>query len=116
MTSTRNLNTPQDYKLEKKMNQQFLDYNLYTGAKVNKNTALFQDGPNPGLYGGQLSKNAVDVESMLRGIQSANLEGESFKATPETVRLPEVNYFTRTPIIIPPSFQHNTKERPNYLA
>lgn len=116
MTSTRNLNTPQDYKLEKKMNQQFLDYNLYTGAKVNRTTAFFRDGPNPCLYGGQMSKNSVDVESMLRGIQSANLEGESFTATPEKVTLPEVYYFTRTPIIIPPSFQHYTKERPNYLA
>ena len=116
MTSTRNLNTPQDYKLEKKMNQQFLDYNLYTGAKVNQTTALFRDGPNPSLYGGQLSKNSVDVESMLRGIQSANLEGDSFTATPETVKLAEAYYFTRTPIIIPPSFQHYTKERPNYLA
>jgi len=116
MASTRNLNTPQDYKLEKKMNQHFLDYNLYTGAKVNQSTALFRDGPNPGLYGGQLSTNAVDVESMLRGIRSVNLEGDSFKAKPETVPLPEVSYFTRTPIIIPPSFQHYTKERPNYLA
>jgi hypothetical protein len=116
MTSTRNLNTPQDYKLEKKMNKQFLDYNLYMGAKVNDSTALFRDGPNPVLYGGQMSKNAVDVESMLRGIQSSNLEGPSFTATPEKVKLPEISYFSRTPIIIPPSFQHYTKERPNYLA
>jgi hypothetical protein len=116
MASTRNLNTPQDYRLEKKMNQQTLDYSLYTGAKVNKNTALFSDGVNPCLYAGQLSKNAVDIESMLRGIQSSNLEGESFKVTPKPVQLPEVFYFTKTPIIIPPSFQHSTTERPNYLG
>ena len=116
MASTRNLNTPQDYKLEKKMNHQLLDYSLYTGAKVNQSTALFRDGPNPGLYGGQLAKNAVDVESMLRGIQSVNLEGPSFSATPEKVPLSEVYYFTKTPIIIPPSFQHSTQERPNYLG
>jgi hypothetical protein len=116
MTSTRNLNTPQDYRLEKKMNEQFLEYHLYTGAKVNKNTALFRDGPNPnGLYAGQLDKNAIDVESMLRGIHSVNLEGESFRATPQPVTLPEVFYFTKTPIIIPPSFQHST-ERPRYLG
>ena len=116
MTSTRNLNTPQDYRLEKKMNQQFLDYNLYAGSKVNQSTALFRDGPNPGLYGGQLDRNMVDVESMLRGIQSTNLEGESFTAVPDKVSLPEVNYFEKTPIIIPPSFYHYTRERPNYLA
>lgn len=116
MTSTRNLNTPQDYKLEKKMNQQTLDYNLYTGSKVNKNTALFRDGPNAGFYAGQLDKNAIDVESMLRGIQSSNLEGNPFRATPQPVTLPEVFYFTKTPIIIPPSFQHSTTERPRYLG
>jgi hypothetical protein len=98
------------------MNQQFLDYNLYSGAKVNENTALFRDGPNPGLYGGQLCANSVDVESMLRGIQSVNLEGESFKVKPKLVTLPETQYFSKTPIIIPPSFYHYTKERPNYLA
>ena len=116
MTSTRNLNTPQDYRLEKKMNQDSLDYWLYTGAKVNKNTTLFRDGPNPGLYSGQLCKNAVDVESMLRGIQSANLEGSSFKVTPEHVKLEETYYFNKTPIIIPPSFQHSRMERPHSLG
>jgi hypothetical protein len=116
MASTRNLNTAQDYKLEKRMNMQTLDYSLYTGAKVNTNTALFRDGPNPSLYGGQLSNNAVDVESMLRGINSVNLEGPSFRAAPHKIALPEVFYFTKTPIIIPPSFQHSTKERPNYLG
>ena len=116
MTSTRNLNTPQDYRLEKKMNQDSLDYLLYTGAKVNKNTALFRDGPNPGLYSGQICRNAVDVESMLRGIQSANMEGESFKVVPKQVELAEAFYFTRTPIIIPPSFQHSKTERPRSLG
>jgi len=116
MTSTRNLNTPQDYKLEKRINTQSLDYFLYTGAKVNQHTAFFRDGVNPGLYGGQLSHNAVDVESMLRGIRSVNLEGSSFSAAPEKIVLPEVFYFKKLPIIIPPSFKHSTKERPNYLG
>jgi len=116
MASTRNLNTPQDYKLEKKMNTQTLDYSLYTGAKVNKNTALFRDGPNPEIYSGQLSTTAVDVESMLRGIQSVNLEGPSFHVAPDKIQLPEVNYFTKIPIIIPPSFKHSKYERPNYLG
>jgi hypothetical protein len=115
MTSTRNLNTPQDYKLEKKMNQQTMDYQLYTGSKVNGYTALFRDGPNPGIYAGQLDPNAIDVESMLRGIHSANLEGDSFRATPKPVKLPEIFYFNKTPIIIPPSFTLSN-ERPRLLG
>ncbi len=116
MTSTRNLNTPQDYRLEKKMNQQCMEYNLYTGATVNQHTAVFRDGPNAGLYAGQLDRNAIDVESMLRGIRSVNLEGESFQASPQPIHLPEVFYFKKNPIIIPPSFQYSTKERPHYLG
>jgi hypothetical protein len=116
MASTRNLNTHNDYRLEKKMNQQTLDYSLYMGAKVNMVPALFRDGPNPKLYGGDLAKNSVDVESMLRGIRSVNLEGESFHVNPEKVHLPEIQYFQKIPIILPPSFKHSTKERPNYLG
>ncbi len=116
MTSTRNLNTPQDYKIEKKMNQQSLDYLLYTGSSVNEKSALFRDGPNPKMYGGLIDRNMVDVESMLRGIRSTNLEGESFTANPERVKLPEVSYYQKGPMIIPPSFQHSKTERPNYLG
>lgn len=114
MASTRNLNTPQDYRLEKQKDQHYLDYRLYTGAAQNMSPGLFRDGPNPKMYGGILDKNMVDVESMLRGIRSTDLEGESFHAVPETQKLPEVSYFTKTPIVIPKSFTL-LKERPSYL-
>lgn len=114
MASTRNLNTPQDYRLEKQKDQHYLDYRLYTGAAKNNSPALFRDGPNPKMYGGMLDQNMVDVESMLRGIRSTDLEGESFHATPDPLRLEEVSYFTKTPIIIPPSFTLS-RERPSFL-
>jgi len=114
MASTRNLNTREDYKLEKQKDQHFLDYRLYTGAAQNANPGLFRDGPNPKMYGGILDKNMVDVESMLRGIRSTDLEGESFHAVPETQKLDEISYFSKTPIVIPPSFTL-ARERPSFL-
>lgn len=115
MASTRNLNTPHDYRLERKMNQTVLDYQLYTGSAKNEMPALFRDGPNPKMYAEMLDRNMIDVESMLRGIRSTDLEGESFHAVPETRKLEEVSYFTKTPIIIPPSFTLS-RERPSFLA
>ena len=67
------------------------------------------------MYGGILDRNMVDVESMLRGIRSTDLEGESFHAVPETRKLDEIGYFSKTPIIIPPSFTLS-RERPSFLA
>ena len=83
--------------------------------KVDKNPCLFKDGPNPNMYGGELSKNAVDVESMLRGIGSTNLEGDSFSVVPKFKPLKETSYFDKLPMIIPPSYE-TRPERPNYLG
>ena len=115
MASTRNLNTLSDYKLKKIKDKEINDYLHYEGSRVNESPALFKNGPNPNMYGGELSKNMVDVESMLRGIRATNLEGESFCVTPATKQLSEVSYFDKIPLIIPPSYQ-TTMERPNYLG
>jgi len=115
MASTRNLNTKSDYKLEKIKDKGINDYLHYQGARVNQSPALFKNGPNPSMYGGELSTNMVDVESMLRGIRATDLEGESFSVVPRFKALEEISYFEKIPLIIPPSYQ-TTMERPNYLG
>jgi hypothetical protein len=115
MASTRNLNTPSDYKLKKIKDKEMDDYLHYQGSRVNQSPALFKNGPNPNMYGGELSKNMVDVESMLRGIRATDLEGESFSVNPSLKQLNEISYFDKIPLIIPPSYQ-TTMERPNYLG
>jgi hypothetical protein len=115
MASTRNLNTPSDYKLEKLKDKLSNDYMHYQGSRVNQSPALFKNGPNPNIYGGELSTNVVDVESMLRGIRSTNLEGKSFSVVPRFKELKEISYFDKIPLIIPPSYQ-TMMERPNYLG
>ena len=115
MASTRNLNTPSDYKLKKIKDKEVNDYLHYQGSRVNDSPALFKNGPNPNMYCGELSKNMVDVESMLRGIRATDLESTSFSTTPILKQLNEVSYFDKIALIIPPSYQ-TTMERPNYLG
>ena len=90
MSSTRNRNTPNDYQLEKKINKSFYNYNVYKGYGVNKEPAYFVDGIIGKMHASNLTHNYVDVESMLRGIRSTDLEGESFSATPEYKSLKEL--------------------------
>jgi hypothetical protein len=116
MSSTRNLNTINDYKVKKQESVKLNDYMLYRGFSKNDNPSLCVLGSNSTMYAGQLSHNAIDIESTLRGIRSTNLEGPSFKAEPQLKNLPDVEYFTRTPTYIPQGYIHSTIERPLYLS
>ena len=113
MASTRNLNTPSDYNLEKLKDKKINEYLHYQGAGVHQSPALFKNGPNPKMYFEH--SNMTEVESMLRGIRATNLEGESFSVDARSNNLIEISYFDKLPLIIPPSYQ-TTMERPNYLG
>lgn len=115
MSSTRNLNTPNDYRVKKQESIQMNNYMLYDGFATNNNAALFVRGSNPSIYAGQLSNNAIDIESTLRGIRSTNLEGPSFKAEPQLKTLAETEYFKVCPTYMPKPFYHTCNERPLYL-
>ena len=116
MSSTRNLNTISDYRVKKQESINLNNYMLYEGFSTNNNAALFVRGPNPSIYSGQLSHNAIDIESTLRGIRSTNLEGPSFKAEPELKSLSETEYFKMNPTYMPKPFYHSNTERPLYLS
>lgn len=116
MASTRNLNTPDDYKVKKMESSKVKDYMLYNGFSTNNAPAYFVRGSNPSIYAGQLSYNAIDIESTLRGIGSTNLEGPSFNSKPQLKSLPETEYFKVMPTYIPRPYTHSTSERPLYLS
>jgi len=115
MASTRNLNTKGDYEVKKMESMNLNKYMLYSGFSTNTDPSYFVRGANPSIYSGQLCKNAIDVESTLRGIRSTNLEGPSFKATPEIVNIGEREYFSVNPTYIPRPYVHSTVDRPLYL-
>jgi hypothetical protein len=116
MSSTRNRNTTNDYKLETRLNDSFYNYNVYKGYGVNNQPAYYVDGIIGKMPASNLTHNSVDVESMLRGIRSTDLEGDSFKVVPEYKSLNELSYFERVPLFIPEPFIHTNKERHNYLS
>ena len=115
MASTRNINMKSDYKVKKLESININNYMSYDGFSTNS-PSLFVRGANPSIYAGQLSYNAIDIESTLRGIMSTNLEGPSFKATPQIKTLPELEYFKVNPTYIPQPYKHSTIERPLYLS
>jgi hypothetical protein len=117
MASTRNLNTKSDYLLEKRMNADIIQQRLYDGFGVNSQPGFFRDGVNPSrMDSSHFSSNSTDVESMLRGIRSTNLEGPSFQPTPMFKKMGELTYFDKLPMIMPKTYYHSTVERPNYLS
>lgn len=117
MASTRNINTKNDYALEKRMNKNILDQRLFVNYGENPSPAHYDIGMTPSqMFAGHLSSNYVDVESTLRGIRSTNLEGPSFNATPNYKKLETRALFERTPMIMPDHLIHYNNERPNYLS
>ena len=60
--------------------------------------------------------NAIDVESMLRGIKSCNLEGPSFSAKPDKKEIDTISLFERPNIFLPTPFNHISTDRPLYLS
>jgi len=115
MASTSNKNQVSDYNVKKKeslhMNKRMLDSNY----GVHKETNFMELGSIPIFRGNQLDNNHIDVESMLRGIRSTNLEGHSFRASPEKKTLDHKSWFERPHIVYPEPYEHSLTQRPNYL-
>lgn len=117
MASTRNLNTPGDYLLEKKLNNDIIQQRMYNGYGINNQAGFFRDGVNPSkMDSSHFSSNSTDIESMLRGIGSTNMEGPSFSVAPLFKPIGETSYFDKIPMVMPKSYYHSTLERPNYLS
>jgi len=115
MTSTRNKNQLSDYSVKKRESIMIQNYMSNSNYAVNNKTTLMELGSNPKFTGTQLSNNYVDIESMLRGIHSTNLEGESFKVNPKPIYLENKSWFEKPKVAMPEDFIHSFIQRPNYL-
>jgi hypothetical protein len=113
MASTRNKNTPGNYCLFLKQNEEIETWQLYKNGANGQayDTRLPGNGLNPGqLPWNTLSHNPVDIETFLFGINSTNLVNPAPQLTPELKCLNTRNLFKRTPVIMPipqaiPKFQ-----------
>jgi hypothetical protein len=119
MASTRNINTPQNYCLEVKSNQTLLDRQLYVHGSygTTPETKLAGYGLiQQHLPRTTLSRNSVDIESALFGINSTNLVHKQTPVTIEPIylsydNLPGLEQSRR--VIMPETFPPNrTRQRP----
>lgn len=58
------------------------------------------------------SRNSVEIESALFGINSTNLVTPEKPVKPELTRLPEISYFDRLPLYMPENMVVQTDQRP----
>jgi hypothetical protein len=115
MASTRNKNTTSDYCLEQKQNHQIFGYTEYNHSQYG---AAFKNAlPTVGITPSHMpreafSKNSIDIESALFGINSTNLVTPQAPVAPKLTPLPEVAYFERIPFILPNPLVVENKQRP----
>jgi len=126
MASTRNRNTPGDYRLEKGAYQKTCDYNTYETYGVPTKSYY----PGLGIAGAkmartELAQNSCDIESNLFGIGANNLENPTSNgpsasglfAPTANGDLKTLDMADRVPFFMPKPLEVDTKiQRPLYLS
>lgn len=118
MSAQRNKNNKAEYNLHKKMNYSISDYMINTDYSTNDGkSTMFDLGGCPKVYSGKMSYNNIDIESKLRNIRAANLEGNDFDPKLQSKSLYSAQLFDnnlRNKVYIPNSFLHHSNERPGF--
>jgi hypothetical protein len=104
MASTRNINTRGNYYLE---NKRYMESNNHILYKNSQNGEAYHNNLagngliNSKLPRESLSKNPIEIESFLFGINSTNLVDEQPVLHAELKQLTPVNIYEKSPVIIP---------------
>ena len=117
MASTRNRNTPVNYKLEQRSNANSAQYALYENSQYGAayNTRLAGNGLMPAqIPWNKLSYNAPDIESFLFGINSTNLVNPAPILVPELAQIDSVNIYEKGPVYIPEPLVVEKNQRPAF--
>ena len=105
MSSTRNINTPGNYNLERMQDNTTFQEVMYThnsyGRAVHAALPCGGNAPPSRLSNYNLSHNPVAVESQLFGIGSTNLVEPRPIIQNQAKKLPNVTFFYRNNIIMP---------------
>ena len=114
--NTRNRNTESDYKLERGVNQNLQQHNLYIHSSAGRPTSECMPSvcytPSH-MSRDALSNNSVDIESALYGIGSTNLVKPCEPVTPQIRNLELKDWFDRPKeVIMPYPLVLNNNERP----
>jgi len=102
MASTRNINSPGDYRLEQYTLEKERRYMPYKPYAAPRQTMFPGNGLLSGKVGNpQLSNNAVDIETFLYGIGANNLVTPNPPVVPDIKQLKSLNIIDRIPLILP---------------
>ena len=104
MASTRNINTPVNYRLEERKYQTVQEHVMYENAAHGQawDTKIAGNGLNPGnMPWNKLSTNSSDIESFLFGINSTNLVNPAPCFVPEITQLSSTNIYEKGAVFIP---------------
>ena len=115
MASTRNKNTSSNYCLEQRMTTQSFKYLEYQNGA--SGAAYSPAIPCMGIMPSQMpreafSRNSVDIESALFGINSTNLVDPQQPVVPNLIKLPEVSFFGRMQLVMPDPLVVEKSQRP----
>jgi len=107
MASTRNKNTKSDYCLEQKQNRVANEYTMNSMKRFSNNNSM----PEFGIFVSHMpntvmSRNAVDIESSLRGIGSTNLVNPKPATKAQLKKLPELSFYEKMPLIMNNDHSH----------
>jgi hypothetical protein len=113
MASTRNRNTPGDYKMEQVQYDKNVKYNT---NKEYGQTAVSHH-PGDGLMGARtcrnaLAYNACDIESTLFGIGSTNLVNHKEPTNPQLKNLKTLDFMERPKVFVVEPRSLNSDQRP----
>ena len=116
MSSTRNKNTPGNYKLEQRSLDQHADYITHIQSVKAAQTHFPGSGLLTGLHApSELSRNSCDIESFLYGIGTTNLVETYQRPVAEIRKLQSLDMIDRIPMIIPEPLAVTQNQRPRPL-
>jgi hypothetical protein len=105
MTSTRNNNTPGNYKMQTAINSHLFKSSMYKhGSFGTPYLSSIPDGgsaPPSRMDRNRLSKNPIEIESQLFGIGSSNLVKGYTPPLATIHHLKDISFFDRNKIIMP---------------
>ena len=115
MASTRNNNTPGNYCLQQRAYREANMYDLYPHSQYGHvtNPAFPCVGYTPShMPRNTLSRNPVEIESSLFGINSTNLVKPAPPVKPDLKTIPMKQFFQRTPLMMPKPLVMENNQRP----
>ena len=116
MASTRNLNTPGDYKKQRSEHANFLLYNSLSAYGDPKHVYMPGNGLMPAkTCRDKLASNACDIESDLFGIGSTNLVTPKGPVKPRMNNLKSLDVFDKPTYFVVNPRPVNSNQRPMYM-